>query len=147
MEEILGMNISDEIYSRLSSKARIRSLFKDVHIDDLEKLIKRLVAVSNEKKEIKKKYEEQRQLKQSNIKDIKKIMEEKGISLNDLGMIEFKDVSKKRKKLQKYTFEYETGSGTKTKWQGATTGRLPKDFQDYLDRTGKKRLDCIAGVI
>jgi DNA-binding protein H-NS len=137
------MNIFDEIYSRLSSKARIRSLFKDVHVEDLEKLIKRLVDISNEKKEMKKKHEEQKLLKQNNIEVIKKIMEEKGVSLNDLGMLDFKDISKKRKKLQKYTFEYETFSGAKTKWTGATTGRLPRDFQDYLDRTGKKRLDCV----
>jgi DNA-binding protein H-NS len=141
------MNIFDEIYSRLSSKARIRSLFKDIHIEDLEKLIKRLTDVANEKKESKKKLEEQNLLKQNSIEAVKKIMEEKGISLNDLGSLDFKVSPKKRKKLQKYTFEYETFSGGKTKWTGATTGRLPKDFQDYLDRTGKKRLDCVKDEI
>ena len=52
------------------------------------------------------------------------------------------DAPKRRRNVQKYTFEYQTEAGDTVQWQGATTGRLPRDFQAYLVRTGKKRLQC-----
>ena len=44
------MNVYDEVLHRLSSKVRIRSLFKDVHVEDMERVIQRCNEVFEEKK-------------------------------------------------------------------------------------------------
>ncbi|AMO58698.1 hypothetical protein GZ77_17610 [Endozoicomonas montiporae] len=137
------MNVFEEIQHRLSSKTRIRSLFKDVHAEDLERIISRMNDVLAEKLEARDKEEEKRQAKIESIEAIKQIMSDRGVSLDDLGALEI-EAPKKRRNIQKYTFEYQTEAGDTVQWEGATTGRLPRDFQAYLDRTGKKRLDCVA---
>ncbi|MCW7555505.1 H-NS histone family protein [Endozoicomonas gorgoniicola] len=137
------MNVFEEIQHRLSSKTRIRSLFKDVHAEDLERIISRMNDVLAEKLEARDKEDEKRQAKMESIEAIKQIMNDRGVSLDDLGALEV-ELPKKRRNIQKYTFEYQTEAGDTIQWQGATTGRLPRDFQAYLDRTGKKRLDCVA---
>ena len=137
------MNVFEEIQHRLSSKTRIRSLFKDVHAEDLERIISRMNDVLAEKLEARDKEDEKRQAKMESIEAIKQIMNDRGVSLDDLGALEL-EAPKKRRNIQKYTFEYQTEAGDTIQWEGATTGRLPRDFQAYLDRTGKKRLDCVA---
>ena len=139
------MNIFEEVLHRLSSKTRARQLFKDVHAEDLERMISRLQDVLNEKQEARAKDEEKRKQKLENIEAIRQIMVDRGVSINDLGLgnLELDDVTpKRRRNVQKYTFEYQNESGDLIKWEGATTGRLPRDFQTYLERTGKKRLEC-----
>ena len=135
------MNVFEEVLHRLSSKTRIRSLFKDVHVEDLERIISRLNDVLTEKQEVRQKEEARRQEKLDQIENIKKMMVESGVSMDDLGGLEI-DASKRRRNIQKYTFEYQTETGDTVQWKGATTGRLPRDFQSYLERTGKKRLEC-----
>ena len=135
------MNVFEEVLHRLSSKTRIRSLFKDVHVEDLERIISRMNDVLAEKQEVRQKEEEKRQEKLDQIENIKKMMAESGVSMDDLGGLEI-DAPKRRRNVQKYTFEYMTETGDTVQWQGATTGRLPRDFQAYLERTGKKRLEC-----
>ena len=137
------MNVFEEIQHRLSSKTRIRSLFKDIHAEDLERIISRMNDVLSEKLEARNKEEEKRKAMLENIEAIKQIMNDRGVSLDDLGTLEI-ETTKKRRNIQKYTFEYKTEAGDTVQWEGATTGRLPRDFQSYLDRTGKKRLDCVA---
>ena len=137
------MNVFEEIQHRLSSKTRIRSLFKDVHVEDLERIISRMNDVLTEKQNARDKEDEKRQAKLESIEAIKQIMSDRGVSLDDLGALEV-EAPKKRRNIQKYTFEYQTEAGDTIQWEGATTGRLPRDFQAYLDKTGKKRLDCVA---
>ena len=139
------MNIFDEVLHRLSSKTRARQLFKDVHAEDLERMIARLQDVLNEKQEARAKDEEKRKQKLENIEAIRQFMVDRGVSINDLGLssLEQDEVApKRRRNVQKYMFEYQNESGEMLKWEGATTGRLPRDFQTYLERTGKKRLEC-----
>lgn len=135
------MNVFEEVLHRLSSKTRIRSLFKDVHVEDLERIISRMNEVLAEKQEVRQKEEARRQAKLNQIESIKKMMAESGVSMDDLGGLE-QEAPKRRRNVQKFTFEYQTETGDTVQWQGATTGRLPRDFQAYLERTGKKRLDC-----
>lgn len=138
------MNIFDEIQHRLASKARIRSLFKDVHIEDVERIISRMKSILAEKKEALAADEAKRQAKQENINEVRRLLAERGLSLDDLGAVVEETTPRKRRNVQKLTFQYETNSGDTVTWHGSTTGRLPKDFQTYLDRTGKKRLDCVV---
>ncbi|MCL6269713.1 H-NS histone family protein [Sansalvadorimonas sp. 2012CJ34-2] len=138
------MNIFDEIMHRLSSKTRIRSLFKDVHLEDLERILERLQAITEEKRTSYEAEQAKNKEKEESIEQIRQMLEAKGLSLSDLGVAE-DDQPKKRRNVSKYTFEYVTKSGDTVQWYGSTTGRLPKDFQAYLDETGKKRLDCVIG--
>ncbi len=138
------MNIFDEIMHRLSSKTRIRSLFKDVHLEDLERIIERLQSITEEKRAAHEAEQAKNKEKEESIEQIRQMLEAKGLSLSDLGVSE-EDQPKKRRNVSKYTFEYVTKSGDTVQWYGSTTGRLPKDFQAYLDETGKKRLDCVIG--
>ncbi|MGI9280820.1 MAG: hypothetical protein ACR2PX_14520 [Endozoicomonas sp.] len=137
------MNVFEEIHHRLSSKTRIRSLFKDVHVEDLERIISRMQDVMQEKVEARNKVDEERQAKMESIEAVKQIMAERGISMGDLDDLEVA-APKRRRNVQKFTFEFQTESGDTVQWDGSTTGRLPRDFQAYLDRTGKKRLDCVV---
>nr|WP_283777721.1 H-NS family nucleoid-associated regulatory protein [Sansalvadorimonas sp. 2012CJ34-2] len=129
---------------RLSSKTRIRSLFKDVHLEDLERILERLQAITEEKRTSYEAEQAKNKEKEESIEQIRQMLEAKGLSLSDLGVAE-DDQPKKRRNVSKYTFEYVTKSGDTVQWYGSTTGRLPKDFQAYLDETGKKRLDCVIG--
>ena len=138
------MNMFEEIMHRLSSKTRIRSLFKDVHLEDLERIIERLQSITEEKRAAHEAEQAKNKEKEESIEQIRQMLEAKGLSLSDLGVSE-EDQPKKRRNVSKYTFEYVTKSGDTVQWYGSTTGRLPKDFQAYLDETGKKRLDCVIG--
>ena len=82
------MNVFEEIQHRLSSKTRIRSLFKDVHAEDLERIISRMNDVLAEKLEARERDDEKRKAKLESIEAIKQIMADRGVSLNDLGELE-----------------------------------------------------------
>ncbi len=138
------MNVIEELLHRLGSKTRIRSLLKDVGLDEMERIVKRLHEVCDEKKQERHEVEAKRKEKQHSIDEIKKVIESKGLSLADLGLLEKGVEGKRKRNVSKHHFEYQTVSGDTVRWYGSTTGRLPKDFQDYLNKTGKKRIDCIA---
>lgn len=135
------MNIFDELLHRLSSKTRIRQLFKDVDTHDLERIFSRMKGILVEKQEEREQEESSRQAKIQSIGSIKQLMADHGVSLQDLGLGDGL-ASKRRRNVQKFTFQYEDENGDISSWDGATTGRLPRDFQAYLARTGKKRMDC-----
>lgn len=138
------MNIFDELHHRLSSKSRIRSLFKDASVHELERVLARLNEVYQEKLKVREKEEKKRQKKIDSIKAIQKEMASLGLTLADFnGTDDSSKDGRRRRNVSKHTFEYQTLSGDSVKWYGSTTGRLPKDFQDYLEKTGKKRVDCI----
>ena len=79
------MNIFEEVMHRLSSKTRMRSLFRDVHVEDLDRIVIRLRDVLEEKRQSAVEEKEKQQAKQSSIEAIKKMMEEKGVSVEDFG--------------------------------------------------------------
>ena len=139
------MNIFEELHHRLGSKTRIRSLFKDSNAEEMERIINRMNEVLLEKENDKLAEEAKREEKKRNIEEIKKAMAERGLSISDLSLLDEMGKDAKRKRnVSKHNFEYQTLSGDTVRWYGSTTGRLPKDFQDYLDRTNKKRTDCIV---
>ncbi len=140
------MNIFDEIQDRLSSKVKMRSLFKDTHTSDLEKVINRMQAILEEKIEAKQRAEEERSEKTTKIAEIKALMAEQGLSLSDFGSIEEPKPRKKRN-TKKFLFRYENEAGDTIEWIGSTVGRTPTSFNEYLKRTGKQRSDCIIKEI
>ncbi|MGY0218502.1 H-NS histone family protein [Endozoicomonadaceae bacterium StTr2] len=140
------MNIFEEVIHRLGSKTRIRSLFKDVHLEDMESMISRMNEVLEEKYQHRKKEELRRQEKQNSIEEIKKVMAHHGLTLDDFGDNPEKATvpARKKRNIKKFTFEYVDQAGDTVQWHGSTTGRLPKDFQVYLEKSGKKRTDCVV---
>lgn len=136
------MNIYDEVLHRLSSKMRIRSLFKDVHIEDMERIIQRCVEVLEEKQQERNEKMQRLEEKRQSIEEVHKILNAKGLSISDLEDVA--EVAPRRRNVQKFVFKYVTLSGDTIRWNGSTTGRLPKEFQEFLGRTGKKRLDCVV---
>ncbi|WP_252177642.1 H-NS family nucleoid-associated regulatory protein [Endozoicomonas sp. 4G] len=139
------MNIFDELLHRLGSKTRIRSLFKDVGMDEMERVISRMNEVMEEKNQEKEAEDLKRKEKLESVEEIKKVMEAKGLSMSDLNLLQEAGREGKRKRnVSKHNFEYQTSTGDTVRWYGSTTGRLPKNFQDYLDRTGKKRIQCVV---
>lgn len=138
------MNIFDELHYRLGSKTRIRSLFKDVSAEALERIINRMNEVLQERENHKLAEDARREEKKHTIDEIKQAMAAKGLSLSDLNSLDESGKEVKKRNVSKHNFEYQTLSSDKVRWHGSTTGRLPKDFQDYLDRSDKKRLDCIV---
>lgn len=139
------MKLLDELHHRLGSKSRIRSLFKDISVQDLEKMLDRLKEVHEEKLQSRVKEDAKRQKKMTDIAAIQKEMVELGITLSDLDNItEPGKSSKRRRAVAKHTFQYENTAGETILWEGSTTGRLPRDFQEYLEKTQKKRAECIV---
>lgn len=138
------MNIFDEIHDRLSSKVKTRALFSDTHHEDLEKVITRLQGVLSEKLEARKKAVEEKQKKIADVESVKAVMSEMGLSVDDLAELGLDTKKRRVRNTQKHTFEYQADGETKL-WHGSSAGRLPKEFQAYLNATGKKRVDCIVG--
>ncbi len=136
------MNMFEEIMHRLSSKTRMRGLFKDVHMEDMDRIVNRMQSLLEEKRDAHEAAQAKDVEKLANIEQIKQMLAEKGLDISDLANLD-EAQPKKRRNVSKYTFEYVTKSGDTVQWYGSTTGRLPKDFQSYLDETGKKRLDCV----
>ncbi|WP_263081350.1 hypothetical protein [Endozoicomonas sp. Mp262] len=99
-----------------------------------------------EQKEIEK---QQRLAKVEIITSLKKTLQDNGLSLSDLPGFDSEKsmISLRKTTKEKYTFQYISLSGDTVFWYGTTAGRLPKAFQDYLDRTGKKRMDCIVNNV
>ena len=138
------MKLLDEIHHRLGSKSRIRSLFKDISVHELEKMLDRLKDVHKEKLQSRVKEDARRQKKMDDIAAIQKEMAELGVTLSDLDSIGDSGKSTKRRRVvTKHVFQYENAAGETVEWEGSTTGRLPKDFQEYLEKTKKKRAECI----
>ena len=135
------MNIFEEVMHRLSSKTRMRGLFRDVHVEDLERIVSRLQDVLEEKRAAVEEQEKKIKAKQSSIDAIKKMMDEKGISLEDFGTSTVSE--KKKRNIKRYLFEFQDAGGSTQQWEGSLTGRAPKVFQEYLQRTGKERAECI----
>ena len=137
------MNISDDLLYQLNSKIRIRSLFRDVDNDDMRRIMHRMNSVLDEKIKVKDKESEKREERMKMLVEIQKNMKSHGLSIDDLYVNSGSSGSTSKKgKRERYSFQYDTLSGDTVCWYGSGVGRLPKDFLLYLERTGKKRMDC-----
>ncbi|GAA4652852.1 hypothetical protein GCM10023116_51360 [Kistimonas scapharcae] len=139
------MNIFEESLAVLKSKTKLRTLFKNVHIEDVENVLSRVQAVLEEKTEEVQQQAAALQEKQEQLQTIIQLMKDHNISLEDLNeVLAGKSTTRKRRDVQRMTFRYETNEGNEIIWEGSNAGRIPADFAAYLERTGKKRLDCVV---
>ena len=138
------MNIFDEALSVLKSKVQIRKLFHDMHAEDMQRVISRIEAVYEEKKVAQVEAEEEQARKREAVEAVLKQMQELGLSAGDIAPGVTEGAPRKGKPRQRFAFAYENSAGESVNWEGATTGRIPAEFTDYLNRTGKERKDCIV---
>lgn len=143
------MNIFEESLAILSNKAKIRKLVADMHSEDLRRIIERIEAVYRELLDAEQAKEAKQEQKKVAIAEIKEKLKEMGLSVNDLGaqlVLSLKPEAKQKrqyKQREKFTFQYETKSGELKHWTGATVGRKPNEFSEFLERTGKTMEECI----
>lgn len=140
------MNIFDEAISILKSKVQIRKLFQDMHAEDLQRVISRIQAIYEEKLMAQLEAEEESARKREAVEAVLKQMQELGLSATDIHGNNGETV-RKTKPRQRFQFRYENSAGEPIDWEGATTGRIPGEFSDYLSRTGKDRKDCIVAEL
>lgn len=74
-------------------------------------------------------------------------MQEKGLTIEDLMVSAVVEKARKGKPRQRYQFQYEKEDGSVVNWEGATMGRIPSEFTEYLSKTGKERKDCIVAEL
>ena len=142
------MNIFDEALSVLKSKVQVRKLLQDMHAEDIQRIISRLEAIHEEKMAAQIEIEEEKARKKEALDSVREKMKELGLSMSDIKELEEKvPGARKGTVRQRYIFSYEKADGSSVNWEGATTGRIPADFSDYLERTGKDRKECIVSEL
>ncbi|MGI9273880.1 MAG: hypothetical protein ACR2PT_03350 [Endozoicomonas sp.] len=141
------MNIFDESMNIMKSKVQLRKLFKDMHIEDVKRIISRIEIIHEEKLLTQMEAEEEQNRKRDALEAVLKEMQEKGLSIDDFQGMAKSDSERKGKPRQRFQFQYEKEDGTVVNWEGATTGRIPAEFSAYLKRTGKERKDCIVAEL
>ena len=78
------MNIFEESLNLLKSKVQLRKLFQDMHVEDIQNVIKRVEAIHEEKMLDHIEQQEEKNRKREAIEAVMKELEEKGLSLDDL---------------------------------------------------------------
>lgn len=141
------MNIFEEAIDVLKSKVQVRKLFQDMHVEDLQRVINRIESIYEEKMLNQKEVEEEQARKKEAVQSIVQQMKDQGLSLEDLEVVAGTTSTRKHKPRQRFVFNYETPDGQSVNWEGATTGRIPAEFSEYLSRTGKDRKDCIVSEL
>lgn len=141
------MNIFEESLSILKSKVQLRKLFQDMHVEDIESVIKRVEAIHDEKVREHEEQQEEQGRKREAIENILGQMQEKGVSVEDLMAFGAVEKVRKGKPRQRFQFQYEKEDGSVLSWTGSTVGRIPSEFSEYLSRTGKERKDCIVAEL
>lgn len=141
------MNIFEESLNILKSKVQLRKLFQDMHIEDVKSIISRVEAIYEEKMSLEQEEQQEQKRKLEAVEAVKSVMKEQGLDIEDLMSIVEAEPVRKGKPRQRYQFQYEKTDGSVVTWEGATTGRIPAEFNEYLSRTGKERKDCIVAEL
>lgn len=120
----------------LTRKNSLRKQCQELSLSDIEKVLADLGEILDERQseEVEKQAEEQARL--AKIDEIRKSMEEAGISLDDLKAIK-ESVGGKRKVEAKYRVEDENGNVHE--WSGR--GRTPVAFKEYFEKHGVSKED------
>lgn len=143
----------------LSNRQNIRRFLKSVDVDyeQLSRIINRLSAVRDEIEEEIKKEEEEHKEKLKKIEETKKILQENGLSLEDLVQTERGNGAPRKSKSGRTRsdagkpkhnpvgiYAYEDENGQRKEIQMPRVGRAPAEFSEYLKKTGKKRKECLV---
>jgi DNA-binding protein H-NS len=135
----------------LSNKNSIRNMFLELHMDDAEKLYKRITDVIDEKRKVYQAEAAEREAKLTAIKEIKAQLKAEGLSVEDLvsspshrpiGSLHSTKKARNVKAQPRFRFIY-LKDGKREVYEGKIGGRKPDDFKSYLVETGKKLIDIV----
>ena len=120
----------------------LRALTKDFYIDELEKFSNNLSIIINQRKEQKEKLKEKNREKIQKIENIRSLLAEQGLSINDLLNDPIVNIIKPRKSKAKLPPKYRLTDleGNMHEWTGR--GLTPKVFKEHFDR-GHSKESCL----
>lgn len=140
----------------LSNRQNIRRYIKshDIQIDQVTRLINRMSAVRDEMVEEAEAIEQERKEKMKKVEEAKKLLKENGLSISDIVETERGNGLPRKARGRRSDagrpksnplglYEYEDKDGKKQQIELRRVGRPPEDFSAYLQKTGKKRKDCL----
>ena len=146
---IFGVCLLNEEYGYMNTPAEfikkryVRKTFSHASLEDLTKITRNFEELTEEKKEALRAAEEQNKARQESVRYVLQVMQERDVSIDDLGRNRVKSGSGGKRKIQRYKFAFHGEDGTSDSWEGPLVGQMPRRLRTYLKRTGKKRSDCI----
>ncbi len=130
-----------EITKTLLRKASLRKACKELSLADLEKIQSNLAEVIEDHKAEETRRSEARKEKERKLAEIRKSMEEAGVSLEDLeAAIGSAGAQNNVKGSVSPRYQIKDADGNTHLWTGR--GRAPKVFQEYFNQGGSKE-DCV----
>ena len=126
----------------VTNRNSLKSLTKDFYIDELEKFSLNLNIIIEQRKEQELKRKEKNKEKIQKIENIKLLLAEQGLSINDLVADPLHQAQKPIKAKTKLPPKYRLVDldGTTHEWTGR--GLPPKSFKQYFDR-GHAKESCL----
>ncbi|MDP8080297.1 H-NS family histone-like protein [Phocoenobacter skyensis] len=117
----------------LSNIRTLRAMAREHSVSQLESLLQKLTQVIEEKKEEVKRQEAEHQKYLDNLNKYKKMLEQDGLTAEDLSVILGSSKTKKRKTIvpRPAKYKYIDSEGNQKQWTGQ--GRTPKAIQQALD--------------
>ena len=125
-----------------SDRNSLKSLTKDFYIDDLEKFLNNIIIIVEQRKEQENKLKEIHKEKIKKIAQVKSLLEEEGLSIEDLINDPIQRLIKPKKIKKKLLPKYRLVDieGDTHEWTGR--GLAPKVFQRHFDR-GNAKESCL----
>jgi DNA-binding protein H-NS len=129
----------DNFLKLATNRNSLKSLTKDFHIDELERFSLNLNIIIKQRKEQELKCIEKNKEKKQKIENIKLLLVEQGLSINDLMTDPLHQVKKVKTKLTP-KYRLVNLDGTTHEWTGR--GLPPKAFKQHFDR-GHTKESCL----
>jgi len=132
----------DDFIKIALNRNSLKALTKEFYIDELEKFSNNLSIIIDQRKEQKEKLEEEARNKIKKIENIKSLLDEQGLSINDLLNYPVVNQIKPRKPKVKLLPKYRLIDleGNTHEWTGR--GLPPKIFKDHFSR-GHSKESCL----
>jgi len=133
----------DNFLKIASNRNRLKALTKDFYLDELEKLQNNINIIIEQRKEVEAELKEKHQEKIQQIENIKTLLSERGLSVDDLinGPITITtNPAKPTKKKLKPKYRIVDLDGKSHEWTGR--GKTPKVFINYFE-LGNSKESCL----
>lgn len=132
----------DNFLKLATNRNSLKSLIKDFYIDELQKFSSNLTIIIEQRKTQEKNLKEKHKQKIQKIQEIKSLLNEQGLSVDDLVGDPLSHIIKVKKPKKKVPPKYRLIDleGITHKWTGR--GLAPKVFQQHFDR-GYSKESCL----
>ena len=132
----------DNFIKIAKNRNSLKALTKDFYIDELEKLVNNINIIIEQRKEAEAKLKEKHKEKIQQIENIKTLLSEQGLSIDDLINDPTATINKpsKSKKKLKPKYRIVDLNGETHEWTGR--GKTPIVFKDYFE-LGNSKESCL----